>query len=63
MIGGLQFYSLKKELVDKGKMTEKQFHDTILQNNSIPVEMVRAVLMKQSLTADTMSSWKFLTNN
>ena len=30
MIGGLQFYSLKKELVDAGKMPEKQFHDTIL---------------------------------
>ena len=62
MIGGLQFYSLKKELVDKGKMSEKQFHDTILQNNSIPVEMVRAILTNQSLSPDMTSTWKFLSN-
>lgn len=60
MIGGLQFYSLKKELVDAGKMTEKQFHDTILQNNTMPVEMVKAVLKGEELKKDKMASWKFL---
>ena len=60
MIGGLQFYSLKKELVDAGKMTEKQFHDTILQNNTTPVEMVKAVLKGEEWKKDKMASWKFL---
>lgn len=60
MIGGLQFYSLKKELVDGGKMTEKQFHDTILQNNTMPVELVKAVLKGEDLKKDKIADWKFL---
>ena len=60
MIGGLQFYSLKKELVDSGKMTEKNFHDTILQNNTMPVELVKAVLKGEELKKDKIADWKFL---
>ena len=60
MIGGLQFYSLKKELVDSGKLTEKKFHDTILQNNSMPVELVKAILKEEDLKKDKVADWKFL---
>ncbi|MCP9755095.1 DUF885 family protein [Lacihabitans sp. CCS-44] len=60
MIGGLQFYSLKKELVDGGKMPEKQFHDTILQNNTMPVELVKALLKSEDLKKDKIADWKFL---
>ncbi len=60
MMGGLQFYSLKKELVDGGKMSEKQFHDTILQNNSMPVELVKAILKGEELKKDKVTEWKFL---
>jgi len=60
MIGGLQFYSLKKELVDGGKMPEKQFHDTILQNNTMPVELVKAILKGEDLKKDKIADWKFL---
>ncbi len=59
MIGALQFYSLKKELVDTRKMSFKQFHDAILQENNLPVEMVRALLTRQSLTKDFKTSWRF----
>ena len=59
MLGALQFRALHKELVDSGKMTNKAFHDAILQENSIPVEMIRADLTKQKLTHDFQSSWKF----
>ncbi len=59
MTGGFQFYALKKELVDSGKMTPKQFHDAIMQENAMPVEMVRALLINQPLTRDFKSSWKF----
>ena len=61
MIGGLQFYAMKAEMVDSGKMTEKAFHDFILQHNSIPVELVRLrMLGGDNLKADYRSSWKFL---
>ncbi|MCP9767592.1 DUF885 family protein [Lacihabitans sp. LS3-19] len=60
MMGGLQFYSLHKDLVDSGKMKEKEFHDTILQNNSMPVELVKAILKGEDLKKDKISDWKFL---
>jgi hypothetical protein len=59
MTGAFEFYALKKELVDSGKMTYKQFHDAVLQENSMPVEMVRAILTNQTLTKDFKTSWKF----
>jgi uncharacterized protein (DUF885 family) len=59
MLGGLQFRALHKELVASGKMTEKQFHDAILHNGSIPVELVRATLTKQPLTPAFQSAWRF----
>lgn len=59
MTGGFQFYALKKELVDSGKMTYKQYHDAVMRENSLPVEMVRAILTNQPLTQDFKTSWKF----
>ncbi|MBX9601763.1 MAG: DUF885 domain-containing protein [Bryobacteraceae bacterium] len=60
LIGGLQFYSLRKELVGPGRMTHRQFHDAILRENRIPVEMVRAILTRQKLARDFRTTWKFL---
>lgn len=59
MTGAFQFYALKKELVDSGKMTYKQYHDAVLQENSMPIEMLRAILTNQKLTKDFKTSWKF----
>jgi uncharacterized protein (DUF885 family) len=59
LVGGLQLYALHKELVDSGKMTDRTFHDTILRENRIPIEMVRAILTKQKLTRDFKTNWKF----
>ena len=59
MIGGLQFRALHRELVESGKLTDRAFHDAILKENSIPVEMVRARLTQQKLTRDFASQWKF----
>jgi uncharacterized protein (DUF885 family) len=59
LLGGMQLHALHKELVDSGKMTNRAFHDTILKENRIPIEMVRAILTKQKLTRDFKSSWKF----
>ncbi len=59
MLGALQFKALHKELVESGRMTNRAFHDAILQGNFMPVEMVRARLIGQTLTPDFKSSWKF----
>jgi len=59
MLGGLQFRALHAELVVSGKMTERAFHDTILQSGSMPVELVRASLLKQPLASGFQSSWHF----
>ncbi len=59
LLGGMQLYGLRKELVDSGKMTNRQFHDAVLRENRIPVEMIRASLTKHKLTRDYSSSWKF----
>ncbi len=59
LLGGLQFRALHKELVESGKMTNRAFHDFILKENRIPVEMVRALLIKQKLGRDFSANWKF----
>jgi uncharacterized protein (DUF885 family) len=59
LLGGLQLHALHKELVGSGKMTNRAFHDTILKENRIPIEMVRAILTGQKLTRDFKSSWRF----
>ena len=33
-------------------MTDRAFHDAILKENAIPIEMVRASLTNQALTPD-----------
>lgn len=59
LTGGLQLMSLKHELVDGGKMTFKQFHDAVMKENTMPIEMVRATLTNQALTRDFTTQWKF----
>ncbi len=59
MIGGLQLYSLKKELVDSKKMTYRQYHDAIFRENAMPIEMLRAILTNQNLKRDFKTSWRF----
>lgn len=59
LTGGRQFYALKKELVDGGKMSYKQYHDAVMHLNSMPVEMVRAILTNQPLNEDFKTKWRF----
>lgn len=59
LIGGLQQYSLHRNLVDSGKMTNRQFNDALLHENRIPIEMIRAILTNQKLTRDYKTSWRF----
>ena len=59
MMGGLQFYQLHRDFVDSKKMTDLDFHDRILKEGPIPVEMVRAILTNQKLSKDFKSNWRF----
>lgn len=59
MMGGLQFYRLHHDLVDSKKMTDRQFHDAILHEGQIPVELVRAILTSGKLSKDFKSSWRY----
>ncbi len=59
MTGGLQFRALKEELVDSGKMSYREFHDAVMRENAMPIEMLRALLTDQKLSEDFQSSWRF----
>lgn len=59
LLGGLQLRSLRHELVDSGKMTERDFHDRILRENLIPVELMRAALRGDIVEKEFRTSWKF----
>lgn len=59
LTGGLQLMALKHELVDGGKMSYKQFHDAIIKENTMPIEMVRATLTNQKLDRDFVTRWRF----
>jgi len=59
MTGGLQFMALKRELVDSGKMSYKEYHDAVMSQNAMPVEMVRALLTGQELNDNFSSKWRF----
>jgi hypothetical protein len=59
MLGGLQIRALHRELVQSGKMTARDFHDAILRENSIPIELIRASLKREKLDRDFKSSWRF----
>ena len=58
MIGTLQFRALYEELVVGGRMTDKQFHDRILEGNVMPVEAVRWRLSGGEVPAGK-PDWRF----
>ena len=59
MLGGLQIRALHQELVGSDKMTSRQFHDAMLKEGSIPIELIRASLIEQKLMKDAKTEWRF----
>jgi len=59
MLGGLQIRSLHELLVGSGQMSDREFHDAILQGGPMPIEMVRARLLNVELTKTYAASWRF----
>ena len=69
MLGALQLVALRGEVVDGGgqgaaaaaatTMGEKAFHDAVLRANTMPIELLRALLLGLELTPDYKPQWKF----
>jgi uncharacterized protein (DUF885 family) len=62
MIGGLQLRELYRELVTEGrpkKMTPRAFHDAVLKENEMPIELIRARLTEQIPAKGAAPAWKF----
>ncbi len=60
MLGMMEFRALRHELVDSGKMTDRQYNDAILQENMMPIPVLRALLTGEKLTPDWKPRWRFL---
>jgi uncharacterized protein (DUF885 family) len=59
MIGGLQLRALHHEIVDTKKMSEREFHDAVLQGGPMPITMVRARLTSVPLSRRGAPPWKW----
>lgn len=59
LVGGLQIRGMKREIVDSGMRTEKDFHDEIMRQGSMPVAFLRLAVSKMPLTRDMVVDWKF----
>jgi uncharacterized protein (DUF885 family) len=60
LMGAIQLWSVYQDVVvQKKAMTIKQFNDRVIRTGSMPIEMVRALLINQPLTRDYRAQWKF----
>ena len=59
LVGGLQLMRIKEEVVDQGKMSFAAFHDRVIKENYLPMEMLRAIIKGEKLTPDYETNWKF----
>jgi uncharacterized protein (DUF885 family) len=59
MLGGLQLRKLHQQRVGEGHMTNRQFHDAVLHEHSVPIEVLRNYLTGTKLTQDMGPTWRF----
>jgi len=59
LLGGLQLRRLHEELVQSGKMTNRQFHDAVLAENHLPIELLRYKLTGKPPAKEAKPEWKF----
>jgi hypothetical protein len=59
LIGGRQILALHDEMVGPGKLSERQFHDAVLDQGPMPIELLRAALRDISLPKDARPAWRF----
>jgi len=59
LLGGLQLRALADEVVKKGKMTLKEFHDAVLRENTMPIALLRAKLLDFPINRPFVNDWRF----
>lgn len=59
MLGALQIYALRKEMVENGDLSEKEFHDRVLKEGEMPIEILRALLQDKRLHPGHKAAWRF----
>jgi hypothetical protein len=59
LVGALQIWRLREEMNVGKAVSERAFHDALLSEGPIPVELARMALSKQVITRDTKASWRF----
>lgn len=63
MLGALQIRSSHRELVENLKLySEKEFNDTIMRSNNMPIGMLRALMLNEEITKDFKPDWRFYGN-
>jgi hypothetical protein len=62
LLGAFQFRKLREELVEDPegpRWNEKSFHDAILRENNVPVEILRTIFRGEKLSVDGKAQWRF----
>ncbi|KAJ8110931.1 hypothetical protein OPT61_g6352 [Boeremia exigua] len=62
LLGAFQFQRLRRELVDNPggpRWKEKSFHDAVMRENNVPIEILRAMFKGKMFSADMKAQWRF----
>ncbi|XPS99439.1 hypothetical protein M3J09_008616 [Ascochyta lentis] len=62
LLGAFQFQRLRKELVDDPegpRWKEKSFHDAVMRENNVPIEILRAMFRGEKFSVDMKAQWRF----
>jgi hypothetical protein len=59
MLGAIQMWGLRRELVETGKMPEKEFHDRVLRGGSMPFSLIRPLLSGEDFDKSGPKPWRF----
>jgi uncharacterized protein (DUF885 family) len=59
LIGGRQILALHDEMVGPGKLSERQYHDAVLEQGAMPIELLRVALKGVPVSKDSRPAWRF----
>jgi len=62
LLGAFQIQEMRREFVDETKglrWKEKSFHDAVMRENNVPIEILRAKFRGEKLRVDRKPSWRF----
>ncbi|KAJ4368638.1 hypothetical protein N0V86_009546 [Didymella sp. IMI 355093] len=62
LLGAFQFQTLRKELVEDPegpRWKEKSFHDAVMRESNVPIEILRAMFKGERLSVDGKAQWRF----